>query len=672
MNVPQRGGRPPPPKPPNASEQKMSMEVDDGAEVPTLSALASSPQVTSPTGSNQPPSSDRERDRGSKRVVTVESSKRKKKKKVQQKVGSREEESPVDEKHDLEQMQEIDVTPREPEASVSPPQRQQQSVESGSSPQRSDESKNPPQSQQQPAERKKASEKRFRGVRKEWAIRSAADRSEGRFGERTAVVDGLADPRQFRSPVAIRRVMSRHFPEIAVHSASVLARGGISILCATEEDAGKLMQMQEKVEEVFGPRARVHPPTRMRLFRGLIRHLDTEVTEEEVKEELEEQGFNPKGLRRYIRKDGFVISTVEVDFATAEELSRAEKEGVRVGYMRCEVVRKIEGENVTQCFRCQGFGHIAARCSRMEKCMHCAERHDSRKCPGVRILKCSNCGGQHRSSDIRCPSNPLQARLEKVGRGVRSYAAVAGGRQEQKGESEGEAAQGGKRGPVVVREAVEEPRQAQRHRQRDDNQVSVESHSDGQSAARPVRHSHQDDNQVSVEPHPESQSVENRSQRHPEVVESSSEPRDEDEKDASALLSDLVMQALRTLSQEKKYSSIRMIASVLPSSALQGKSREEYEGMKKVAQQAARYGAADRRKRSDVASGESQPKRQAREQDKSDKSQGSDESQASEQDMRDRSEERESLGSSVPSSSQVSISMFPVLSQQSEHGNEDT
>ena len=115
-------------------------------------------------------------------------------------------------------------------------------------------------------------------------------------------------------------------------------------MCATEEDASKLLGMQERVVEKFGPKARVHPPTRLKVARGLIRHLDTGVSEEEVKEELEDQGFKPESVRRYVRKDGFVISTVEVEFQTDEELSRAVKEGVRVGYMRCEVVRKIEAE----------------------------------------------------------------------------------------------------------------------------------------------------------------------------------------------------------------------------------------------------------------------------------------------------------------------------------------
>ncbi|KAF6204612.1 hypothetical protein GE061_018772 [Apolygus lucorum] len=54
---------------------------------------------------------------------------------------------------------------------------------------------------------------------------------------------------------------------------------------------------------------------------------------------------------------------------------------------------------VTRCFRCQGYGHIAAKCLNEESCARCAGSHDSRTCPLANLppnispepKKCANC-----------------------------------------------------------------------------------------------------------------------------------------------------------------------------------------------------------------------------------------------------------------------------------------
>ena len=338
----------------------------------------------------------------------------------------------------------------------------------------------------------------------------------------------------------------------------------------------------------------MHPPTRMKVFRGLIRHLDTGISEEEAKLELEDQGYEPQKLTRYVKRDGFVITTMEVQFNSGEELSRAEKEGVRMGYMRCEVVRKIEGEIFTQCFRCQGFGHIAARCTRAMKCVHCAGSHDSRSCPRQNELRCSNCGGDHSARDRRCPNHPLQARLEKVGRGVRSYADAAKanvpGQKNPAAEqvSSEPAARSARQQTAPVRQAAVQPQP----RRTQPSSVIPEKRPDQeqqQEMSRPIG------------------SVEIPAERRVEQLEDESEYW----QDKFADLSSRFVDALTQLTLEKKYSSIRMIASVLGSSLLRARDKPEYESMTKKATDALR-GATERRKRDDDddGGGGSQSKRQ--------------------------------------------------------------
>ena len=63
-------------------------------------------------------------------------------------------------------------------------------------------------------------------------------------------------------------------------------------------------------------------------------------------------------------------------------------------------------DTISQCFRCQDFGHHAAFCKFSVRCNICAEGHDSRQCPSRALpsRKCSNCSGDHPASSRDCPS----------------------------------------------------------------------------------------------------------------------------------------------------------------------------------------------------------------------------------------------------------------------------
>lgn len=91
-------------------------------------------------------------------------------------------------------------------------------------------------------------------------------------------------------------------------------------------------------------------------------------------------------------------------------------QGLSINGRMCRVRRFAPG--VTQCFRCQGYGHIAARCESPEKCLQCAGPHKHTDCPctsdGVKCQtsfycmhapwKCANCKGAHTATDPDCPA----------------------------------------------------------------------------------------------------------------------------------------------------------------------------------------------------------------------------------------------------------------------------
>jgi hypothetical protein len=57
---------------------------------------------------------------------------------------------------------------------------------------------------------------------------------------------------------------------------------------------------------------------------------------------------------------------------------------------------------ITQCFKCQGYGHIATNCRKGDTCGHCAQSHRSQDCEQKEQHKCANCGRRHPAWSGEC------------------------------------------------------------------------------------------------------------------------------------------------------------------------------------------------------------------------------------------------------------------------------
>jgi len=69
-------------------------------------------------------------------------------------------------------------------------------------------------------------------------------------------------------------------------------------------------------------------------------------------------------------------------------LRKLENRSVFLGMTRCRV--KLY-QNIAQCYKCQKFGHTAAKCIQEKPtCRYCAGSHDSQECSDKSKLKCSN------------------------------------------------------------------------------------------------------------------------------------------------------------------------------------------------------------------------------------------------------------------------------------------
>jgi hypothetical protein len=59
------------------------------------------------------------------------------------------------------------------------------------------------------------------------------------------------------------------------------------------------------------------------------------------------------------------------------------------------------GDDVLQCYRCQGFWHVAANCRHLPRCVRCGEPHSVEFCARPRNNPiCCHCSGSHHAGTL--------------------------------------------------------------------------------------------------------------------------------------------------------------------------------------------------------------------------------------------------------------------------------
>jgi hypothetical protein len=108
------------------------------------------------------------------------------------------------------------------------------------------------------------------------------------------------------------------------------------------------------------------------------------------------------------RHNSFVIQT-----HSPEAADKCLKKGLYINYRQYPAEKYTPQYQITQCFKCQGYGHRAAHCRGKETCAKCSKDHSTKECPNDVDIKCVNCGDNHQAWYHGCPTREHESsRLE--------------------------------------------------------------------------------------------------------------------------------------------------------------------------------------------------------------------------------------------------------------------
>jgi hypothetical protein len=136
----------------------------------------------------------------------------------------------------------------------------------------------------------------------------------------------------------------------------------------------------------------------------LILGLSKLVSEGEIEAALKESNIFPKdkGIHRF-NNTASQAPPVKVTLDSKEEKDKIIQGKFHIYHQRFNVVSFEEDPPISQCHKCQQFGHHARSCSSEQRCNRCGGGHKHTECQVNRDeAKCCNCGGAHAASFKGC------------------------------------------------------------------------------------------------------------------------------------------------------------------------------------------------------------------------------------------------------------------------------
>ena len=140
-----------------------------------------------------------------------------------------------------------------------------------------------------------------------------------------------------------------------------------------------------------------------KIFSVIARNIDEWTTDQDIKDELVAHGYTGIELVSRFKKENRTMPLCRIDFSNSDSAKRLLSEGLKVGYCLFKCEEPKQRPIPVQCFKCQGFGHMAGSCANDALCRICGQKAHTLK--GERCnnpKRCANCNLEHTAAYKGC------------------------------------------------------------------------------------------------------------------------------------------------------------------------------------------------------------------------------------------------------------------------------
>ena len=180
--------------------------------------------------------------------------------------------------------------------------------------------------------------------------------------------------------------------------------------------------------KIGGRQHKTNQPKKKQTSSFVISRVSEQLSEADIQSELEEIN-NIKVAKLFrIQSRSLDKPTQLIRVFTDDDL--ACRKAIDNGVYICNELKRCEASKteprVTQCYKCQNFGHMAINCPNQQRCLRCGDNHAVRDCKiPKQQVKCINCRGEHPAQYKDCPVyKTAQVEAQKAQPKVQSYAQV--------------------------------------------------------------------------------------------------------------------------------------------------------------------------------------------------------------------------------------------------------